>query len=143
MYDLKIDKNNNIVRITCGEAITLDEIIELVSRCYSSSDFTPTMRSLIDCRLTKTKLTENESEYLIQFLTSLPDTIQGLHAIVVNPELEEEVVLFNTIAAIKGLKRKFLVFQNMDAALLYLKLPANRTACQIIEDGLWESDQYR
>lgn len=137
MIDFKIDPENRLIKITQKGEISADLIAETMKKIREHKHFDHEFDLLNDSREYIEPQSEEEKQHLIQTIIEYGPKPPMKQALVVSPENEISAAMLYSSKHVKENCAHTVIFQNIDAAKMWLGIETGKKIDDIINDGLW------
>lgn len=137
LIDFDIDTENQIITITQKGNIQADTFANTMKAIRNHEKYDSKFDLLNDCRNYSGPKSEKERQAFIDTLIKHGPKPPVKQALVVTPEEEINAAMLYTSKSIKESCAHTVIFQNMDAAKMWLGLQTDKGIDEIINDGLW------
>ncbi len=137
MIDFNIDPQNRLIEITQKGPISIDLITEALKKIREHKHFDHRFDLLNDCREYIGPQTEEERQALMEAILKHGPKPPMKQALVVAPEEEVNAAMLYSSKSVKENCAHTVIFQNLDAAKMWLGIKTEKKIDDIINDGLW------
>lgn len=137
MIDFTIDPENRLIRITQKGKISAELIAETMKKIREHKHFDHDFDLLNDSREYIEPKSEEEKHSLVKAIIEHGPKPPMKQALVVSPDNEISAAMFYSSKQIKESCAHTVIFQNIDAAKMWLGIDTGKKIDEIINDGLW------
>lgn len=137
LMNFTIDPENQIITITSNKNCNTNLLVNTLKNIINHKDFNEKFDFLSDCRNFVGPKSEEEKKKLINALIKYGPKPPVKQALVVSPEEEVEAAMVYSSKQIKENCAHTVIFQNIDAAKMWLGMKTDKKIDDIINDGLW------
>lgn len=137
LINFKIDPKNRLIEITQKGSVSIDLLQKTLKEIREHKSFDNRFDLLNDCREYVGPQTDNEKHALIKTILEHGPKPPMKQALVVAPEEEISAAMLYSTKQVKENCAHTVIFQNMDAAKMWLGIQTDKKIDDIISDGLW------
>lgn len=137
LIDFNIDPKNRLIEITQKGSISINLLADTLKKIRDHEHFDHRFDLLNDCREYIGPKTEDERQALMEILLEHGPKPPMKQALVVAPEEEINAAMLYSSKPVKENCAHTVIFQNLDAAKMWLGIKVDKKIDDIINDGLW------
>lgn len=137
MINFIIDSENRLIEITQKGRVSINHLAETLKKIKEHENFNKNFDLLNDCRESVGPQNEEEKQALIKTILEHGPKPPIKQALVVSPEEEVNAAMLYSTKQIKETCAHTVIFQNIDAAKMWLGMKTEKKINDIINDGLW------
>lgn len=139
MIDFNIDQENKLIKITQKGSVPIELLKKTLMEIRNHKHFDSRFDLLNDCREYIGPQTEDERQALIETILKHGPKPPMKQALVVSPSEEINAAMLYSTKQVKEACAHTVIFQNIDAAKMWLGVKTEKKIDDIINDGLWAS----